>query len=269
MKKRNAFILLLALLLLLSGAGIALYPKLNQMQHKAEADKAVSDFLKAYGSQIQSPSTNAAQDNSLVAPEANSNSPAGSSFAPTPDPAQFPELLEAMQEYNREIFINGQAGLSDPWAYNKSVFDLTDYGMEGEVIAVLSIPKMDLLEPVYLGATKSHLDHGIAQLSISSMPIGGENTNCVLAGHRGWNGALFFRHIELLEIGDELTITNPWEVLTYRVTEIKIIRPYQAEEVLIQPGRDLVTLVTCHPYGSGGRYRYLVFCERSGTSERR
>lgn len=93
------------------------------------------------------------------------------------------------------------------------------------------------------------------------MPIGGINTNCVLAGHRGWYGALFFRHIELLEIGDVVLITNFWETLRYTVSEIKVIEPDAIDEILIQPGRDLVTLLTCHPYGSGGRYRYVVYCE--------
>ena len=50
--------------------------------------------------------------------------------------------------------------------------------------------------------------------------------------------------------------------MNYRVSEIRIIQPNQAEQILIQPGRDLLTLITCHPYGSGGRYRYVVFCER-------
>lgn len=167
-----------------------------------------------------------------------------------------------MQAYNTEIFENGQAGLADPWAYTSTIFDLSAYGLQDEAVAVLEIPRMDLREPVYLGATAEHLNRGAAQLSISSMPIGGENTNCVLAGHRGWDGALHFRHIEYLEVGDKVTLTNLWETLHYKVVEIKIIQPYQAEEILIQPSRDLLTLITCHPYGSGGKYRYVVFCER-------
>lgn len=71
-----------------------------------------------------------------------------------------------------------------------------------------------------------------------------------------------FRHIELLEIGDVVLITNLWETLRYTVSEIKVIEPDAIDEILIQPGRDLVTLLTCHPYGSGGRYRYVVYCER-------
>lgn len=141
------------------------------------------------------------------------------------------------------------------------MFDLAEYGIEDGIVGILSIPKMDLELPIYLGSTAKHLASGAAQLSQTSMPIGGENTNCVLAGHRGWYGALFFRHIELLEVGDEIEITNPWETLTYTVSEIKVIEPNEIDEILIQPGRDLVTLLTCHPYGSGGQYRYVVYCE--------
>ena len=63
-------------------------------------------------------------------------------------------------------------------------------------------------------------------------------------------------------MGDYVTITNLWETLTYKVVEIKIINPYEVEQILIQDGRELLTLLTCHPYASGGRQRYLVFCER-------
>ena len=58
-------------------------------------------------------------------------------------------------------------------------------------------------------------------------------------------------------------MTNLWETLTYRVSEIRIIDPSDVDEILIQPGRELLTLLTCHPYASGGRQRYVVYCERS------
>ena len=63
------------------------------------------------------------------------------------------------------------------------------------------------------------------------------------------------------EVGDEVIITNLWDTTTYEVVEIKIIMPNEVEKILIQPGRELVTLMTCHPYASGGRQRYLVICE--------
>ena len=99
-------------------------------------------------------------------------------------------------------------------------------------------------------------------MSQTSLPIGGIDTNCVIAGHRGYSGASYFRYIEKLSVGDSVTITNLWESLHYRVSEIKIIDPYDVDEILIQEGRELITLLTCHPYASGGRQRYVVYCER-------
>lgn len=69
--------------------------------------------------------------------------------------------------------------------------------------------------PVYLGATDVNLASGAAHLSQTSLPIGGENTNCVIAGHRGWNGAAYFRYVPDLEKGDFVTLQNLWETLTY------------------------------------------------------
>ena len=72
----------------------------------------------------------------------------------------------------------------------------------------------------------------------------------------------YFHHIDLLQVGDEVTVTNLWEKLTYTVTEISIIQPHEVDKIRIQPNRDLLTLLTCHPYASGGRQRYVVVCEK-------
>ena len=177
-------------------------------------------------------------------------------------PNDYPELFAAMQEYNREIYATGQSGLCDAWAYQQPSFSLTDYGVESNTIGVINIPAMNVELPIYLGATSENMAKGAVHLSQTSLPIGGENTNCVIAAHRGWYGAPYFRYIDVLKIGDEVTITNLWETLVYRVSEVKIIDPDDIDEILIQPGRELLTLVTCHPYASGGLYRYVVYCER-------
>ena len=175
----------------------------------------------------------------------------------------YKELLEAMQDYNQEIWDTKQAGLCDPWSYQQPSFTLGDYGLESEVFGAISIPKLDLELPLYLGATYQHMADGAAHLSQTSIPIGGENTNAVIAGHRGWGGAAYFRYVTELKPGDEVIITNLWGTLTYRVAETQIIWPHEVQKILIQEGRDLLTLLTCHPYASGGRQRYLVICERA------
>lgn len=130
---------------------------------------------------------------------------------------------------------------------------------------MLSIPAIELEMPVYLGASYDNMAAGAAVLGQTSLPIGGDNTNCVIAGHRGWNGAAYFLNIDKLQEGDEIQLINLWETMNYTVTEIRIIEPTDIKQVLIQEDRELLTLMSCHPYASGGKYRYLVFCERETT----
>lgn len=174
----------------------------------------------------------------------------------------YPELLADLQAYNRRIYAEKQSGLVDLEACEAPAADLSAYGIEDEIIGVLEIPAMELIMPVYLGASDGHLAAGAAVLGNTSAPIGGDNTNCVIAGHRGWKGADYFRHIDRLRASDTVTLTNLWETLTYTVADIQIIQPHEVEKIKIQQGRDLLTLVTCHPYASGGRQRYVVYCER-------
>ena len=200
-----------------------------------------------HGSRLQSQATDAAQ--SFLEQQA--------------EAPQYPELLAALQAYNHRLYAEKQSGLVDLAACQAPAADLTAYGIADEVFGVLEIPAMDLTMPIYLGASDEHLAAGTAVLGQTSVPIGGDSTNAVIAGHRGWQGADYFRHIDLLQVGDEVTVTNLWEKLTYTVTEISIIQPHEVEKIRIQPNRDLLTLLTCHPYASGGRQRYVVVCERT------
>ena len=176
---------------------------------------------------------------------------------------QYPELLAALQEYNCRLYTEKQCNLTDLEACEEPAADLTVYGIEDEIIGVLEIPAMELTMPIYLGTSDDHLAAGAAVLGNTSAPIGGDDTNCVIAGHRGWKGADYFRHIDRLAVGDEVRITNLWETLIYAVTDIEIIQPHEIEKIKILQDRDLLTLVTCHPYASGGRQRYVVYCERT------
>lgn len=178
---------------------------------------------------------------------------------------QYPELLAELQAYNQRIYTEKQSGLVDLKACEEPAADLTAYGIEDEIIGALAIPAMELTMPVYLGASDAHLAAGAAVLGNTSAPIGGDNINCVIAGHRGWRGADYFRHIDRLAVGDSVTLTNLWGTLTYTVADIQIIQPHEVEKIKIQPNRDLLTLLTCHPYASGGRERYVVYCEKLPT----
>lgn len=181
------------------------------------------------------------------------------------DPTEIIEenpLRTAVEEYNQVLFEQRQVNFNGKAAYETPSFLLADYGYESEIFGVLSIPEISLEMPVYLGANSENLAVGAAHLSQTSLPIGGINTNSVIAGHRGWKGAEFFKYIPNLHIGDEVTITNLWETLSYQVVEIKTIYSSNSEQLLIQPDRDLLTLLTCD-YGEAGlKLRCLVICER-------
>ena len=227
----------------LAGLGIYLYPTI----YGAVTDNRIESAAESFLDRMESSSGDPAMPSETVPEET------------TPMP--YAKLWNEMVAYNTQIWMDKQAGLCDPWSYEQPSFHLKDYGLDG-AFGVLFIPKLELSMPIYLGATHQHLADGAAHLSQTSLPIGGTNTNCVIAGHRGWNGASYFRYITDLQVGDAVTITNLWETLRYRVCEVKIIEPQAVQEILIQENRELLTLLTCHPYASGGRQRYLVFCER-------
>ena len=226
--RKKAF--LLAALLVVVGLCVLLWPVFTGYRLQADADEAAQAFL---------------EERKLE--------------------QQYPELLAALQEYNRQLYAEKQCNLTDLEACEEPAADLTTYGIEDEIIGVLEIPAMELTMPVYLGASDAHLAAGAAVLGNTSAPIGGDNTNCVIAGHRGWRGADYFRHIDKLAVGDTVRLTNLWETLTYTVADIQIIQPHQIERIKIQSNRDLLTLLTCHPYASGGRQRYVVYCEKLPT----
>lgn len=178
-----------------------------------------------------------------------------------PELEQEDPLYQDMQEYNRKIYEDRQSGLQDAWSYEQPPFQLAEYGVMDDAVGYLSIEAMDLQLPLYLGASRDNLARGAAVLGNTSMPVGGENTNCVIAGHRGWQGIPMFLEIEKLQPGDLVQLDNLWDTLWYEVVEIKIISPDEIEAVRIQEGKDLLTLVTCHPYPHNYQ-RYLVYCQR-------
>ena len=100
-------------------------------------------------------------------------------------------------------------------------------------------------------------------MSATSLPIGGKNTNAVLAGHTGYIGRIFFDNLRNLKIGDRVSITNYWNTLNYKVVETKVNKPNESGDCYLQKDRDLLTMFTCISDGNGGFDRYYVICERA------
>lgn len=243
----RAFLIALMFQLLLFGLCVALFPCVRGYIVDRAIESNAGSFLVQMGE--------TEQDTRPTATGATEPKPVTA-------PRDYEQLWADMTAYNQRIYSQHQSGLSCEYDYQQPSFVLKDYGLSSEIFGVISIPAMELEMPIYLGATGKHMAEGAAHMTQTSLPIGGQNTNAVIAGHRGYNGASYFRYIDKLQPGDLVTVRNLWETLNYRVSGIKIIDPHDVEEILIQNGRELLTLITCHPYASGGKQRYVVYCER-------
>lgn len=228
-------------ILFLCGLGVFLYPKITEWYTLNNQQKAMEEFREELAAVQKEDKVQ--QDDLSVSQE------------------NLEQLYADMQEYNERIYKEGQENLKDPFDYEMPSFDLTEYGFDSNVIGIISIPAMEVELPLYLGADSENMKKGAAILGETSMPLGGENTNVVVAAHRGYQGTPMFRQIEVLKAGDRIEITTPFEVLTYQVTETKVVLPDEINQILIEEGKDKITLLTCHPY-TQNTHRYLVYGER-------
>ena len=130
---------------------------------------------------------------------------------------------------------------------------LTDSGM----IGYLKIDRIGVELPIYHSTSHEVLNKGVGHLEGSSLPVGGENTHCVLSAHRGLPTSKLFTDLDRVEINDTFQITVLDQVLTYQVDFIKIIEPSDVSDLQIIPGGDYCTLFTCTPYGIN-THRLLV-----------
>jgi len=229
-----------SLILLLAGIVVLFYPHICQKIFQRHADKMIKEYEQRMSESA---------DDGVNEENSGDNG------------SNWDWLYELMVAYNQELYKGKQEALVDPFSYQQVDFSLMEFGFDEEMIGYLSIPKIDVRLPIYLGANLDNLRKGAAHLTQTSLPVGGENTNAVIAAHRGLSTAAMFRDIEKLEIGDKVTITNFRETLTYYVSEVAVISPTDIDKILIQDGRDLVTLITCHPYRHNYQ-RYIVYLER-------
>ncbi len=153
-------------------------------------------------------------------------------------------LLEA-KKYNKELIENYEKIIEDEKGYyNQINIPNTD------IMGYIYIEKLNIDLPIYHGMEDAVLQVGIGHFQGSSLPIGGENTHSALLGHRGLPTAKLFTHLDKLKIGDNFTIKILKEKLFYKVDQIEIVEPDEVlEKLKIEENKDLVTLVTCTPYG--------------------
>lgn len=156
--------------------------------------------------------------------------------------------------------------------YNKDLyalpFPLTDYtqlsnyedalNVSGNgVMGFITISKLGVELPIYHGISAEVLNIACGHLEGTSLPVGGENTHCVLSAHRGLPHAKLFTDLDKMELGDTFQLTVLDHTYTYQVDQIKVVRPDEIDDVQIIDGKDICTLLTCTPYGINS-HRLLV-----------
>lgn len=218
------------ILLLIIGTGLFLYPTVGNMYNKHVSSVAVRHEDQA----VQSMSED-----------------------------KIAEQMEKAKAYNRMVFEKGLlmvSGMEDD-GYE----DVLNAGGQG-VMCSVDIPSIGVQVPVYHGTSEEVLQSAAGHYHGSSLPCGGENCHAVITGHTGLTSAKLFTDLGKLKEGDMFFIKVLGEVHAYRVVSVSVVLPDQMDSLEVEPGRDLVTLVTCTPYGIN-THRLLVTGERTSYSE--
>lgn len=223
--KRKA-LTIAAVLLLLVGLGVFLYPTFYDLYSRWQAEQVIEQYT----------------------------------YVAEPDKADYSAEWAAADAYNETVAENGIFS-SAVYALDPSqLLNPLGTGMMG----YLDIPKIDVHLPIYQGTEERELQSGCGWWIGTSLPTGGEGTHCVLTGHTGLTKAKMFTDIDQLEPGDTFTLSVLDRVLTYEVDQILTVLPDDIEPLQVEPGKDYVTLYTCTPYGIN-THRLLVRGHRVPT----
>ena len=178
-----------------------------------------------------------------------------------------PEIIaeekEAIMRYNKSLFENAVV-LTDP--FDPDAYPLTD-GEYSELLAFddemayIESPAINVYLPIYHGTAEETLLIGVGHLENTSLPVGGLTTHAVLSAHCGLPSARLFTDLHLLKQDSIFRIHVLDETLTYQVYDIETVEPDDSSSLFIQEGEDLVTLITCTPYGKN-THRLLVHGRR-------
>ncbi len=169
------------------------------------------------------------------------------------DDAELTAQREAAEQYNAMLSgatITEGGASAPPLAYAQQL-------TVGGVMAYVDIPKINVYLPAQHGTGAETLEKSVGHVVGTSLPVGGENTHAVLSAHSGMASSKLFSDIDQLEKGDTFYIHVLGEVLAYEVDNINTVLPTDTSLLQIEDGKDLVTLVTCTPFGVN-THRLLV-----------
>ena len=169
------------------------------------------------------------------------------------DDAELTAQRQAAEQYNAMLAnatISEGGASAPPLAYAEQL-------TVGGVMAYVDIPQIGVYLPVQHGTGAETLEKSVGHVVGTSLPVGGSSTHAVLSAHSGMASSKLFSDIDQLEKGDVFYIHVLGEVLAYEVDSINTVLPTDTSLLQIEAGKDLVTLVTCTPFGVN-THRLLV-----------
>lgn len=169
------------------------------------------------------------------------------------------EKVEQLNVDDREQYIQDAAQYNSELLATGNIFHpnedqhqnyLNQLSIDGDsVMGTITIPAIGVYLPIYHGTDETVLAVGAGHLEGTSLPVGGQGTHTVITGHRGLPSAKLFTDLDSLAEGDYVVLKVFGEELTYQLDQIRIVLPEEIDDILIEPEKDLLTLVTCTPYG--------------------
>lgn len=173
-------------------------------------------------------------------------------------------LREEARQYNQALLDNDVrlSPTEEQKEWYNGLLNVTGTGIMGYI----EIPSIQCSLPIYHGVEDTVLQIAVGHIEGTSLPVGGESTHAVLSGHRGLPSARLFTDLDKLTEGDTFLLHVLDETLTYQVDQIRIVEPDNVDDLAIEEGKDLCTLVTCTPYGINS-HRLLVRGHRIETEE--
>ena len=274
----------IAAVLLISGLMMLIAPRISNRIGEQIAHSTIDDFKalksKATSDEPTEKKESSEDSSANTKPKKNNAQNEYASIVQNNDRTIFEEEYLSMPEnstvdfdllysdsiaYNDNLKKHQHELLTNEQSYQSPALNLSSYGITSGVYGYISAPSIGLELPIYLGGNDDNMALGAAHMTYTSLPIGGKSTNCVLSGHSGYIGRIFFDYIPSLNIGDEITVENYWNTLTYKVIAKQIHKKDESADCYITEGRDLLTLITCVSNGHGGFDRFYLICERKST----
>lgn len=155
--------------------------------------------------------------------------------------------LRLAKIYNDNL---GNVTPKDPYSEEEKHKAIENYAQMLELrtkIGVINIPSIDVELPIYAGTNEEILQKGAGHLEGTSLPIGGESTHTVITAHSGLPTARLFTDLQKVKMGEKFYIENIAGTLAYQVDHIDVIDPSDFSQLLVVPGKDYATLLTCTP----------------------